>query len=82
MKISVIVPVYNAERYVRYAIDSVLAGAGRLADRDEVELLCVDDGSTDSSGRILDDYSAHDGRVRVFHKPNGGEGSARNQYFR
>lgn len=79
MKISVIVPVYNAERYVRYAIDSVLAGAGRLADRDEVELLCVDDGSTDSSGRILDDYSAHDGRVRVFHKPNGGEGSARNR---
>lgn len=79
MKISVIIPVYNAERYVRYAIDSVLACAGRLADTDEVELLCVDDGSTDSSGRILDERSAQDGRIRVFHKSNGGEGSARNR---
>ena len=79
MKISVIIPVYNAERHVRSALESVLAGAGRLAAEDEAELVCVDDGSTDSSGRILDDFAARDARVRVFHKPNGGEGSARNR---
>lgn len=79
MKISVIIPVYNAERYVRHALDSVLVGAGRLDAVDEVELVCVDDGSTDSSGRILDDFAARDARVRAFHKPNGGEGSARNR---
>ena len=57
MKISVVIPVYNAERYVKKTLDSVLAQT--LADW---ECICVDDGSTDGSGAILDEYAAAVGR--------------------
>ena len=73
MKISVVVPVYNAERYVRSTLESVLAQT-----HPDWECICVDDGSADGSGAILDEYAAKDGRFRAIHKPNGGEGSARN----
>ena len=73
MKISVVIPVYNAERFVRYPLDSVLAQT-----HSDWECICVDDGSTDGSGAILDEYAAKDARFRVVHKANGGEGSARN----
>ena len=73
MKISVVVPVYNAERHVRSTLDSV---AGQT--HSDWECICVDDGSTDGSGAILDEYAAKDARFRAIHKPNGGEGSARN----
>lgn len=72
-KISVIVPVYNTEKYLRRCIDSILAQTFT-----DFELLLIDDGSTDGSGAICDEYAALDSRVRVFHKPNGGVSSARN----
>ena len=72
-KISVIVPVYNTERFLQRCIDSVLAQTYQ-----DFELLLIDDGSKDSSGAICDEYAAQDARVRVFHKKNGGVSSARN----
>ncbi len=70
---SIIVPVYNVAPYLREALDSVLAQTFT-----DWECLCVDDGSTDGSGAILDEYAAKDKRFRVFHKENGGVSSARN----
>lgn len=72
-KISVIVPVYNAEKYLHRCIDSILAQTFT-----DFELLLINDGSKDSSGDICDEYAVKDSRVRVFHKPNGGVSSARN----
>lgn len=71
--ISVIVPVYNVEQYLPRCIDSILAQTFT-----DFELLLVDDGSTDKSGDICDEYARKDPRIRVFHKPNGGVSSARN----
>ena len=71
--ISVIVPVYNTEKYLDRCIQSILAQT-----YSNIELLLIDDGSTDSSGAICDRYAGQDSRVRVFHKPNGGVSSARN----
>lgn len=73
-KFSVIIPVYNVASYLRACLDSVLAQT--FADW---EAICVDDGSTDDSGRILDEYAAQDSRFRVLHTSNGGVSSARNQ---
>ena len=72
-KISIIVPVYNVERYLRQCIDSILAQTYR-----DFELFLVDDGSPDNSGKICDEYARKDLRIHVFHKPNGGVSSARN----
>src|SRR5690606_27273688 len=72
-KVSVIIPVYNAEKYLRECIDSVLAQTF-----DDFELLLINDGSTDGSGKICDEYAQKDARVKVFHKENGGVSSARN----
>jgi len=66
-EISVFMPVYNGERYLRKTIESVLAQTFR-----NFELVCVDDSSTDGSYEILKEYSAKDNRVRVFQKPNEG----------
>lgn len=71
--ISVIVPVYNTEKYLHRCVDSILAQTFT-----DFELLLIDDGSTDSSGAICDEYAQKDSRVRVFHKENGGVSSARN----
>ena len=73
IKVSVIVPVYNAERYLRQALDSLAAQT--LSD---VEFICIDDGSRDASGAILDEYFAKDRRFRVFHTVNQGAANARN----
>jgi len=73
MKISVVVPVYNAERFLRHSLESVLAQT-----HSEWECICVDDGSTDGSGALLDGYAAKDQRFRVVHQSNGGVASARN----
>lgn len=66
-KFSILVPVYNTEQFLDDCINSVLA-----QNYKNFELLLVDDGSTDGSGNICDRYSAQDGRIRVFHKPNSG----------
>lgn len=72
-KISVVVPVYNVEKFIRPCLDS--AKNQTLKD---IEIICVDDGSTDSSGSILDEYAAEDPRFVVIHKENGGYGKAMN----
>ena len=75
MKISVVIPVYNAAPYVEAALRSVWTAAAHT-DAD-VEAVCVDDGSTDASGALLDALAAAEPRLRVLHQPNGGEGAAR-----
>lgn len=72
-KFSIIVPVYNVAPYLRECLDSVLAQTFT-----DWECLCVNDGSTDESGAILNEYAAKDPRFRVFHQTNGGVSSARN----
>lgn len=71
--ISVIVPVYNLERYIVRCLDSILRNS-----YGEIEVICIDDGSTDSSGEILEEYRRNDTRVRVVTKSNEGVTSARN----
>ena len=71
--ISVIIPVYNVEKYLRECLDSVLAQTYT-----DYEVIMVDDGSTDASGAICDEYAARDERFRVIHKENGGASTARN----
>lgn len=70
--VSVVLPVFNGERFLRGAIESVLAQTCR-----DWELLIVDDGSTDRSPAICDEYAEKDARIRVFHQPNGGVNAAR-----
>lgn len=72
-KISIIIPVYNAERNLRQCLDSI-----HTQTYIDWECILIDDGSTDKSGAICDDYSAKDKRFNVFHKKNGGVSSARN----
>ena len=71
--ISVIIPAYNAEKYIRPCIDSILANTYR-----DIEILCVDDGSTDRTGDITREYAKKDERIKPLHKANGGAASARN----
>lgn len=73
MTISVIVPVYNVEKVLYHCIDSIL---NQIFN--DFELILVDDGSTDNSGRICDEYAGKDTRAKVIHKQNGGVSSARN----
>lgn len=73
MKFSIIVPVYNAARYLRETLESVALQTFR-----DFECICVDDGSTDGSAAMIEEYCAHDRRFRFVRKQNGGEGSARN----
>lgn len=71
--VSVVVPVYNAEKYLRRCIDSILAQTHQ-----KLELILVDDGSSDSSGAICDEYAQKDSRVTVIHQENAGASTARN----
>ena len=72
--ISIIIPVYNTESYLRECLDSV-----KNQSMSEIEIICVDDGSTDSSGAILDEYARLDERFVVIHQPNAGQSAARNK---
>lgn len=72
-KVSIIIPVCNVENYLRECLDSVCNQTLK-----DIEIICVDDGSTDSSGEILDEYAGKDGRFRVVHKQNEGYGKAMN----
>lgn len=71
--VSIIVPVYNAEQYLRYCIDSILGQSYT-----NLEAILVDDGATDSSPAICDEYAARDPRVTVIHQENGGIAKAQN----
>ncbi|MFJ7974843.1 glycosyltransferase family 2 protein [Peribacillus sp. NPDC096379] len=70
-KVSIVIPVYNVEKYVRQCIDSVLAQSYK-----DFDLILVNDGSTDNSGVICNEYRKRDSRIKVFHKENGGLVSA------
>lgn len=72
-KISVIIPVYNVEKFLRRCLDSVLAQTFQ-----DFEVICVNDGSTDRSGEILASYASKDSRIRVFEQTNQGASVARN----
>lgn len=72
-KVSVVIPVCNVEQYLQECLDSALAQT--LQD---IEILCVDDGSKDSSPQILDEYARKDSRIKVIHKPNAGYGHTMN----
>lgn len=71
--ISVIVPVYNAEQSLQKCVDSI-----RNQSYENLEIILVDDGSPDRSGELCDTFAKEDSRIRVFHKQNGGQSSARN----
>ena len=71
--VSIIIPIYNVEKYLNQCIDSVLS-----QDYSNIEVILVDDGSTDNCGLICDNYSSKDSRIVVIHKSNGGLSSARN----
>ena len=73
-KISVVVPVYNSERFLRSTLDSLLAQT--LSD---IEIVCVNDGSSDSSLQILEEYASREPRVVVVDSVNGGVSRARNK---
>ncbi len=72
-KVSIVVPVYNVEKYLYVCIESI-----RKQTLSDIEIICVDDGSKDKSGSILDDYAKKDNRIRVFHKSNSGYGNTMN----
>ena len=72
-KVAVVLPVYNTARYLRECLDSILAQSYK-----DFVVFAVDDGSTDTSGQILNEYTAKDQRIVTFHKKNGGVSSARN----
>lgn len=72
-EVSIIVPVYQVENYIRQCVDSILAQTFT-----DFELILVDDGSKDQSGKICDEYAGMDQRVKVIHKENGGVAAARN----
>ena len=72
-KVSIVIPTYNIEQYLKECLDSVINQTLK-----DIEIICVDDGSTDNSGKILDEYAAKDNRIKVIHKENGGYGKAMN----
>jgi len=76
-RISVIVPVYNVAAYLPECLDSILK-----QEHQNLEILLIDDGSTDASGEICDRYAAKDSRIRVIHQRNGGAAAAKNTGLR
>ncbi len=73
MLVSVVVPVYNVEKYLRRCLQSISEQTYK-----DIEIILVDDGSTDNSGQICESYACEDARITVLHKENGGLSSARN----
>ena len=71
--ISIIVPIYNVEKYLKKCIDSIINQTYK-----NLEIILVDDGSPDNCGKICDEYAKKDNRIKVIHKENGGVSSARN----
>jgi len=75
-KVTIILPVYNVEEYLQQCLDSVVNQTLR-----EIQIICVNDGSTDDSPAILEEYAAQDPRIEVYHQENQGGGSARNAAY-
>ena len=73
LKLTIVVPIYNVERYINKCIDSIIHQSYK-----NLEIILVDDGSPDKCGEIIDEYSRIDKRIHVIHKSNGGLSSARN----
>lgn len=71
--VSIIVPVYNVEKYLAFCVESLVKQTYK-----NIEILLIDDGSTDKSGKIADEWAERDSRIKVFHKENGGLSDARN----
>ncbi len=76
-KVSVILPIYNVGKYLRQSLDSLINQT-----LEEIEIICIDDGSTDDSYNILEEYKLKDARIKVVHKSNKGTGAARNDGLR
>lgn len=72
-KIAIIVPIYNSEKYLSRCINSIL-----IQTYKNLEIILVDDGSTDTSKKLCDNFAQKDNRIKVFHTKNGGVSSARN----
>lgn len=72
--VSVIVPIYNVEKYLKKCVDSIINQT-----LNDIEIILVNDGSTDNCGKIIDEYAKVDNRVIAIHKANGGQSSARNR---
>ena len=75
--ISIVIPVYNAEKYLRACLDSVLAQTYK-----NWEAICVNDGSSDNSAKILEEYAAKDARFHIINQQNSGVSTARNTGLR
>ena len=76
-KVSLIIPVYNTVKYLRRCLESAVSQT-----YENMEIICVDDGSTDGSEKIVDEFAARDGRVIAVHQENRGESNARNTGLR
>ena len=72
--ISVVIPIYNTEKYLSKCLESIINQTYQ-----NLEIICVDDGSTDSSPKILEEYSKKDSRIKILSQPNSGQGVARNR---
>jgi len=72
-KVSIIIPCYNIERYLKECLDSVINQTLK-----DIEIICIDDGSKDNTGKILDEYAKKDNRIKVIHKENSGYGASMN----
>ena len=73
VKVSILIPVYNSIKYLKQCVDSVLNQT-----LEDIEIICIDDGSTDGSEIMLDNYASDDARVKVIHKANSGYGASMN----
>ena len=72
-EVSIIVPVYNVEKYLSFCLDSLVNQTFK-----DIEIICVNDGSTDNSAEVLEHYACFDKRIKIINKENGGLSSARN----
>lgn len=75
-KVSIVIPCYNVEKYLRQCLDSVVNQTLR-----DIEIICVNDGSKDSTLSIIQEYAGRDDRIRIIDKPNGGYGESMNRGF-
>ncbi|MBZ7954711.1 glycosyltransferase [Campylobacter sp. W0018] len=71
--VSIIVPIYNVEKYLRQCLDSIVKQT-----LENIEIILINDGSTDNCGKICDEYALKDKRIKVVHKKNAGLGAAYN----